>query len=82
MLPKTKRFNVRMAILLLINYNPGLEQTNIVSTQECCEQYWTSPGSSIPQNSHCTTTYLPSRKLSKLNEQDMQDTAGEVGMGS
>ena len=26
-----------------------------------------------------TATYLPSRKLSKLDEPDMQDTAGEVG---
>ena len=29
-----------------------------------------------------TATYLPSRKLSKLNEPDMQDTAGEAGMNS
>ena len=27
-------------------------------------------------------TYHPSRKLSKLDEPDMQDTAGEVGMSS
>ena len=26
-----------------------------------------------------TTTYLPSRKLSKLDEPDMQDSAGERG---
>ena len=25
-------------------------------TQECCELYWTSPGSSTPQNSSCTAT--------------------------
>ena len=29
-----------------------------------------------------TTTDLPSRKLSKLDEPDMQDTAGEVGTSS
>ena len=29
-----------------------------------------------------TATYLPSRKLSKLDEPDMQDTAGEVGTSS
>ena len=29
-----------------------------------------------------TATCLPSRKLSKLNEPDMQDTAGEAEMSS
>ena len=37
-------------------------------TQKCCEQYWTSPGSSTPQNSSCTATHHPSRKLSMLEE--------------
>ena len=46
---------------------------------ECCEQYWTSPGGNTPQGTNYTATCLPSRKLSKLNEPDMQDTAGEVG---
>ena len=32
------------------------------------------------QSSSCTATYLPSRKLSKLDEPDMQDTAGVAGM--
>ena len=31
---------------------------------------------------HNTATYLPSRKLSKLDEQDMHDTAGEAGTSS
>ena len=44
--------------------------------------YWASPGGSTPQNSSCTATYHPSRKLSKLNEPDMQDTAGEVRTNS
>ena len=34
------------------------------------------------QNSSCTAIYHPLRKLSKLDEPDMQDTAGEVGMNS
>ena len=34
------------------------------------------------QSSSCTATYHPSRKLSKLDEPDMQDTAGEVGTSS
>ena len=54
----------------------------MVTIQECCEQYWTSPGGSTPQSSNCTATYSPSRKLSKFDELDMQNTAGEVGMTS
>ena len=38
------------------------------TTQECCEQYWTSPGGSTPQSSNCTATYHLSRKLSKLEK--------------
>ena len=30
-----------------------------------------------PQSSSCTATYHPSQKLSKLNEPNMQNTAGE-----
>ena len=43
------------------------------TSQECCEQYWTSPGGSI---------YNPSWKLSKLDEPDMRDTAEEVETSS
>ena len=46
------------------------------TTQECWEQFWTSPGGNTPQSSSYTATYHPSRKLSKLDEPDMQDTAG------
>ena len=35
-----------------------------------------------PQSSSCTAIYHPSRKISKLDEPDMQDTAGEVGTSS
>ena len=47
-------------------------------TQECCEQYWTSPGGNTPQNNSCTTTDYPSGKLSKLDKPDMWDTGGNV----
>ena len=47
-------------------------------TQECCEQYWTRTGGNTPQGTNYTVTFLPSQKISKLDEQDMQDTAGEV----
>ena len=35
-----------------------------------------------PKSTNYTATYLPSRKLSKLDEPDMQDTAGETGTSS
>ena len=36
----------------------------------------------IPQGTNYTVTCLPSRKLSKLDELDMQDTAGEAETSS
>ena len=45
-------------------------------TWERCEQYLTSPGGNTPQNTNYTATYLQSRKLSKVDEPEMQDTAG------
>ena len=51
-------------------------------TQEYFEQSWTSPGGDTPQGTNYPATCLPSRKLSKLDEPDMQDTAGEAGMSS
>ena len=36
----------------------------------------------LPKSSNSTTTYYPSRQLSKLNEPDMCDTAGEVETNS
>ena len=41
-----------------------------------------SPGGNTPQSPNYTATYLPSRKLSKLDEPDMQDIAGEAGTSS
>ena len=59
-----------------------MEKSLAAITQECCEQYWTSPGVCTPQSSSYTATYHPSRKLSRLDKRDMQDTAGEVGISS
>ena len=42
----------------------------------------TSPGGKTPQGTNYTATCLLSRKLSKLDEPDMQDTAGEAGTSS
>ena len=49
---------------------------------ECCVQFWTSPGGNTSQSTNCTATYLPLRKLSKLDKPDMQDIAGEAGKSS
>ena len=65
------------------NLTKRMEKKNLTAiTQECGQQYWTSPGGSTPQSSSWTATYHPSRKLSKLDEPDTQDTAGEVGTSS
>ena len=52
------------------------------TTQEWFEQYWTGPGGNTPQSSSYTATYHPSQNLSKLDEPDMQETAGVVGTSS
>ena len=46
------------------------------------KKYWTRPGGNNPQGTNYTATCLPSRKLSKLDEQDMQDSAREAGASS
>ena len=40
------------------------------------------PGGNTPQDTNCTATYPLSGKLFKLDEPDMQDTAGEAGTNS
>ena len=54
----------------------------IVNIPIRCEQFWTSPGGNTQQSSSCTATYLPLRKLSKLDEPNMQDTDGQIGTSS
>ena len=56
----------------------GWRRSSTAIKQECCEQYWTSLGSNTPQGTNCTATYHLSRKLYKLDEPDMPDTAGEA----
>ena len=41
-----------------------------------------SPGGNTPQGTNYTASCLPLRKLSKLDEPDMQDTAGEAETSS
>ena len=50
------------------------------SVQEHYELYWTNPGGNIQQNYNCTSTYNPSRKPSKLDEADMQNSDGPLQM--
>ena len=51
-------------------------------TQECWEQYWTSPGDNTPRDTNYTDTCPPSRKLYKLDEPDTRDTAEEARTSS
>ena len=58
------------------------EKSLTAITEECCELYWTSLGDNTPQSSSYMATYYSSQKLTKLDEPDMQDTAGEVRTNS
>ena len=60
----------------------GWRKNLTATTQECSEQYLTSPGGITPQRTNCTTNYLPSQKPSNLDESDTQDSAGEVETSS
>ena len=66
------------SVLCALTWRPMLAAI----TQECCEQCWISPGGNTPQSTNYTATCLPSRKLSKLDEPDTQDTAEEAGTSS
>ena len=67
------------AVVLILPY--GCTTWTLTITQECCEQYWTNPGGNTRQRTNYTA-YLTSRKLSTLDEADMQDTAGEAKTSS
>ena len=78
-----------MSILFSIEYFnrvsylvQSILMSKTATTQECWEQYWTSPGDDNPRDTNYTATCLPSRKLYKLDEPDMQDTAGEARTSS
>ena len=63
---------------------------NKTAGEEARRQLHKNAGSNIEQvlaatpheGTNYTATYLPSRKLSKLDEPDMQDTVGETGTSS
>ena len=86
---KIKRSFLQAAIVLILlngysiwKLTKRMEKSLTATTEECCEQYWTSPEGRTPQSSSCTATDHSSRKLSKLYELDMRDLAGEVGTSS
>ena len=55
---------------------------SIISQLTVSKESKTNPGGNTPQDTNCTATCHLSRKLFKLDEPDMQDTAGEAGMNS
>ena len=48
----------------------------------CQRMLRASPGGNTQQGTNYTATCLPSQKLSKLDEPDMQDAAGIAGTSS
>ena len=56
--------------------------SNKTAEEEARRQLHKNAASNLEQDTHCTATCLLSRKLFKLDEPDMQDTAGETGTNS
>ena len=79
---KKKERNIVKPLSTIKPHFGNIFKRMMATTQECCEQFWTSPGDSTPQSTNCTAINPPSRKLSKLDEPNMQDTAGEAGTSS
>ena len=67
---------------LLGRYQNSWRKSQTAITQECCEQYWTGPGSNTPQSTNYTATYLPSQKTIQVRRTRHADTAGEAGTNS
>ena len=60
LIDEIKRSFFQAAVVLILLYGRWLNiwrKSFIASTQECCEQYWASPGANTPQNSSYTATY-------------------------
>ena len=59
---KIKRSFFQAAVVSILLYGctiwtlPKRMGKSLTITQECCKQYWTSPGGDTPQNSSCTVT--------------------------
>ena len=57
-------------------------QTFFVQVFKIVVDSWKFSITCTQQDTYCTATCLLSRKLFKLNEPDMQNTAGEAGTNS
>ena len=55
---------------------------NKTAGEEARRQLHKNAACNLEQDTNCTATCLLSRKLFKLDEPDMQDTAGEAGTNS
>ena len=68
------------------SFMANIHNTNTKLKLEIYPQIYTytyiSPGGNTSQSSSYTATHHTSRKLSKLDEPDIQDTATEVGTSS
>ena len=73
--------------IYIYNHNQNLPLEPFKISKILCSmhkkvEYNHNRGCSTPQSSSCTATHHLSRKLSKLDEPDMQDTAGKVETSS
>ena len=72
----------RIDTAIWLHYMDSNKTAGEEARRQLHKQSWTSPGGNTRQDTNYTATCLPSRKLSKLDEPDMQDTAGEAGTSS
>ena len=86
---KMKRSFFQTAVVSILLYgcttwmlNKRLEKKLDGNYTRMLRAIFKSPGGNTPQGTNYTATCLPSRKLSQLDEPDMQDTAGEAGTSS
>ena len=77
-----KLYHIRPVFISLKENCSIFSTSSTAITQECWEQYWTSPGGNTPQDTNYTATSFPSHKLYKLDKPDTQDTAGEARTNS
>ena len=48
------------------------------TTQECWEQYWTSPGNNTSRDANCTATCLPSWKLYRSDGRSKDELISDI----
>ena len=73
---------IRRSSLLLLQLQDAIPGPQLFLFDSSSNLLFTSPGGNTPQDTNYTATCLLSRKLSKLDEPNMQDTAREAGTSS